>query len=135
MRFVVRHRVLAMNWLLVAFYVAAAGRGLVPGMCSTLLNTAGNGEFGAEAQASCCSAELCPVPLDDEAPAYRRHVAEHPPCAFCNLALARVFAAHVFVVPEPGDALVAPVPHLAASPLLPLLAGTNVGRDPPVLSA
>jgi hypothetical protein len=135
MRFVVRHRVQAVNWLLVAFYVAAAGRGLVPGMCATLLNSAADGEFATEVQASCCSAEMCAAPSDTEAPAYRHHVEPHPPCAFCHLALARVFAAEAFVIPDPGDALAAPAPHPAASPLLPHVADTNVGRDPPVVSA
>lgn len=96
------HRSLrAMNWLLAALFVAAALRGLVPGMCATL-----SAAYGAEedAPASCCSMDLAAAEDADSA-AYNPVPAQHPPCAFCNLAFAHVVPAADFAVPHPPVAL------------------------------
>lgn len=133
MPFAAQRSLRAMNWLLAALFVAAALRGLVPGMCATL--SAAADAAAEEAPAACCAMELAPAE-DADHPAYTPVPAKHPPCAFCNAAFAQVVTADTFVVPIPAGRLACEIAsHPCGAPKTFHADGARLGRAPPTANA
>jgi hypothetical protein len=114
---------------LIAFYALATLRGLVPGLCSTLLASSEAAEHHRAAM-SCCSPEGCAPRADDGVHFYGAE-AEHPPCALCHLISTLSVPVAALAVAPPAGGAVSALWIATDGPRRTQWAGGNLGRAPP----
>lgn len=95
-------------WGIVAFYVLASARALVPGLCATqaAMDAAQCHVEAGETIVKRVSGSCCPVPVEDSAPGEEKApvTPAESHCAFCNLLIAHTDPPFAFVMDTLPDA-------------------------------
>lgn len=118
-----------MSATLAAFMLLASGRSLIPGLCATQAALDQNATSATEV---CCPAS---IPKDTGEGVVLSAYQAPVHCAFCTVAKALVTVAHapLPIAASPFSANIASIPVDQA--ISEARADTNVGRDPPFVSA
>ena len=126
----------AVAWFMVAFYVLASGRALVPGLCATQAAMDAQCAIPAGgAVLSSASRGCCPAPPKPETccPDGEKHpvTPEESHCAFCNLVIGLAEAPSGLVLPAPAPPKFADHVPLAFQVAQEVAKGAAPNRAPP----